>query len=169
MKKLSLMILSLCMLLMYSCENEQLSPTASVVSEKNSTTKVQDVSASAKTGSKQYKKWLVKSPFIVTTYYLGGQPANDQFLPCQLDNILYFYADGSFLELEGALKCGASDTADIGFWAVTDSTFYLNTQNIPNTMFDILEFKPKSFKVVSQTEFIPGTGLTLGGDLHAVK
>lgn len=165
MKKLSLMILTLCTLLMFSCQDEQVSPTASIIT----TSKVQDVSTSARTTTKQYDKWLVKNPFIVTTYYLGGQPANDQFLPCQLDNILYFYEDGSFLELEGDLKCTASDTADIGFWAVTDSTFYLNTRNIPNTTFDILEFSSKSFKVVSQTEFIPGTGLTLGGDLDAVK
>lgn len=147
MKKLALLIITVT-LITASCSNDELVTPLVITKSGNGT------------GQKQYEKWLEKYPFVVTTYYIAGQPANDQFLPCQLDNVLYFYDNGVFLELEGAMKCGVSDTADYGFWSVTDSTFYLNTHNIPNSTFEIVSFKPKHLSVTSPF---------LGGDLDAVK
>lgn len=144
--KMSKCLIALCLIMFFaSCStNEEVAP-------KNVTLK--------STTIKQFKKWIVKQPYIVTTYYIGNTPANQLFLPCQLDNILYFRADGTLLELEGATKCGVSDTADIGVWALTDTTLLLSTRNVPPSFFNILEFKPKSFKVRS-------TGL--GADFKAI-
>lgn len=117
---------------------------------------------------RKYAAWLMEKPYVVTTYYFNDQPANDQFLECQLDNILYFYPNGVFLELEGELRCDpAKDTADYGSWSVTSKIFYLNTVNIPNTTFDILSFKRNNFRVISQTDFFPG--VKLGGFIEAVE
>src|SRR6185436_5590966 len=147
MKKQLIFLLCIVCLFMVSCDNSNQINEQEIQLKSNK--------------SNHYLKWLKRKPFIVETYYLGGQPANNAFLPCQLDNVLYFYPDGVFLELEGGLKCGISDTADYGFYAVTDTTFYLNTVNIPSTMFNILEFKPNKLRVISQQDFLPG--LTLGG------
>jgi hypothetical protein len=116
--------------------------------------------------SKQYQKWLVKNPWIVTQYYLNGQPdtAYVVFPPCGLDNILYFNEDGTFYELEGPDKCGVSDTADYGTYAVTDSTFYLNSQVIINQSFDIIYFYPKKFKVNGSNPSFP-----VGADFKVYK
>lgn len=134
--KMSKCLIAVCLILsLLSCStNEEVAP--------------KDVTLKSTT-VKQFNKWIVKQPYIVTTYYIGTTPANQLFLPCQLDNILYFRADGTLLELEGPLKCGVSDTADYGTWALTDCTLYLNTINVPSSYFNILEFKPKSFKVRS--------------------
>lgn len=118
----------------------------------------------AYTTVKQFQKWITRRDFVVTQYYLNNEPNNAIFPPCALDNILYFYPDGRLIELEGAEKCGVSDTADYGTYALTDSTLYLNTINIPDQYFKIIEFGPLGFKVRQVSPAFP-----VGADFKAIN
>src|SRR5687768_9344598 len=63
-----------------------------------------------KTASKEVK-WLAgedSKSWHVTTYFIGGVDYTFLFQDCSLDNIQNFYADGRYIEVEGATKCDPS-------------------------------------------------------------
>jgi hypothetical protein len=142
------------LLLFISCAKESIEPV------KQEPVSPVTSDAATRTTEKQFDKWLMKYPFIVTQYYIAGTPI--AFPQCQLDNILYFKSNNKFVELEGETRCSPTDPdiADYGTWRVSNDTLYLDTHNIPNSAFYIIFHPSKSFTAM---------GTVLGADLKAVK
>ena len=141
------------MLMLGSCDSNFSEVESSVVSQQALENEM-ILSARTKTKPSQELKFLVGHEYKkwqVTTYLINGVDyTNILFSECALDNIQIFSRHGNYVEIEGATKCNETDPAEFDSGTFTFSDNYTKWTLVSthlNTIFDVLELTPVSFKI----------------------
>lgn len=59
---------------------------------------------------------LVDKTWATVSYEMGGEDITDEMEPCETDNTLIFFADGTFIQDYGDVTCDEFETNEEGVW-----------------------------------------------------